>query len=196
MNHQQKAYQKLTIPLLSYGYRKCTFVDSLNEYIDSSNSVHYWVAIVDKKTWRRGSITFKHTRGIFMMFVLWSWFTPNYTPIKYICLTKKSNQRTLAHLVFHSRVVFVTYHACGLWQHAYNEHLQLCLHMWPLVGIANYLLQFGESWRLLFQVSKSALRCKTYKRSKWSFIFLFKQSYRPSHLCYFEKLEWIELSYL
>ena len=38
--------------------------------------------------------------------------------------------------------------ASVLWLQAYNEHLQLRLHIWPLAEMANYLIRFGESLRL------------------------------------------------
>ena len=39
MKHQQKLGLKLNLPLLSYGYHKFMFVDSLTD----PNFVHYWV---------------------------------------------------------------------------------------------------------------------------------------------------------
>ena len=43
MKHMQKSDWKSGIPLFSYGYRKCTFVDFSAGYMGLPNCVHCWV---------------------------------------------------------------------------------------------------------------------------------------------------------
>ena len=70
-NHQQKSDWKSNLPLFSYGYQKCIFVDSSFEYKGFSNCVHFECEVVNK-SWRLCPIYVKHVSLCFLFFDLHS----------------------------------------------------------------------------------------------------------------------------
>lgn len=81
------SYLKSYLHLINHGYQKCMFVDPLTDYINPSNCVHYWKAVVlsTLNKWSRPLYT--------CVLIVFAWeSSPNHTRIKPRCLMEKNTK--------------------------------------------------------------------------------------------------------